>query len=34
KEGRELVQDLPRSGQPPTSSTDQNIDKVKKLVME
>lgn len=34
KEGREVVDDLPRSGRPSTSTTDDNIDKVKEIVME
>lgn len=34
KEGREVVEDLPRSGRPSTSTTDDNIDKIKKLVLE
>ncbi|KOC60647.1 Putative uncharacterized protein FLJ37770 [Habropoda laboriosa] len=32
KEGREEVQDLPRSGRP--STTDENIEKIKKMVIE
>ncbi|XP_012231261.1 protein GVQW3-like [Linepithema humile] len=34
KEGREVIEDLPRSGRPSTSSTDENIDKVEEMVME
>ncbi|KOC58774.1 Putative uncharacterized protein FLJ37770, partial [Habropoda laboriosa] len=34
KEGREEVQDLPRSGRPSTISTDENIEKIKKTVIE
>ncbi|KAG5328011.1 GVQW3 protein, partial [Acromyrmex charruanus] len=33
KEGREIVEDLPRSGRPLTSNTDKNVDKVKKIVL-
>ncbi|XP_018371295.1 PREDICTED: putative uncharacterized protein FLJ37770 [Trachymyrmex cornetzi] len=33
KDGREIVEDLPRSGRPLTSNTDKNIDKVKKIVL-
>lgn len=34
KEGRESVSDMPRSGRPSTSTTDENIASVKNLVME
>lgn len=34
KEGHEIVEDLPRSGRPSTSTTDDNIVKIKKLVFE
>ncbi|CAK9816524.1 Protein GVQW3 [Anthophora quadrimaculata] len=34
KEGRTVVDDLPRSGRPSTSVTDGNIEKVKKIVFE
>lgn len=34
KEGREVVIDLPRSGRPSTSTNDENIDKIKKLVLK
>ncbi|XP_015438036.1 PREDICTED: putative uncharacterized protein FLJ37770 [Dufourea novaeangliae] len=34
KEGREVVVDLPRSGRPATCTNDENIDKIKKLVLE
>lgn len=34
KEGREVVEDLSRSGRPSTSSTYENIDKVKEIVLE
>lgn len=34
KEGREVVEDLPRSGRPSTSTTDDNINKIKKLVLQ
>ncbi|XP_014482086.1 PREDICTED: putative uncharacterized protein FLJ37770 [Dinoponera quadriceps] len=34
KEGREVVEDLPRSGRSSTSSTDENVDKVKEMLME
>ena len=33
-EGRKVVKDLPRSGRPSTSSTDENVDKVKEMVLE
>lgn len=32
--GRESVEDLPRSGRPSTSSTEQNVEKVKEIVNE
>ncbi|XP_018311308.1 putative nuclease HARBI1 isoform X2 [Mycetomoellerius zeteki] len=32
KDGREIVEDLPRSGRPSSSNTNENIDKVKKIV--
>lgn len=34
KDGREVVEDLPRSGRPSTSTTDDNIIQIKKLVLE
>lgn len=34
KEGREIVEDMPRSGRPSTSSTDENIEKVKEIVLD
>nr|APL98288.1 putative DD34D transposase [Bactrocera tryoni] len=34
KDGREIVEDMPRSGRPSTSSTDENIKKVKDMVLE
>ena len=34
KEGREVVVDLPRSGRPSTATTKENIDRIKKLVLE
>ncbi|XP_029668258.1 protein GVQW3-like [Formica exsecta] len=34
KEGREVVYDLPPSGRPSTTSTDENIEKIKKIVIE
>lgn len=34
KNGREVVEDLNRSGRPSTSSTEENIDSVKKMVLE
>lgn len=34
KEGREEVNDLPRSGRPSTSSTEENVDKIKEMVLE
>lgn len=34
KAGRTVVDDLPRSGRPSTSVTDENIEKVKKIVLE
>lgn len=34
KEGREEVNDLPRSGRPSTSSTEENVDKIKQMVLE
>ena len=34
KSGRDVVQDLPRSGRPSTSSTEINIAKVKEMVTE
>lgn len=33
KEGREIVEDNPRSGRPSTSSKDENIEKVKEIVL-
>ena len=34
KSGRDVVEDLPRSGRPSTSSTEVNFAKVKKMVTE
>ncbi|XP_076661839.1 LOW QUALITY PROTEIN: protein GVQW3-like [Halictus rubicundus] len=34
KEGREEVQDLPRAGRPSMASTDENIEKIKKMVID
>jgi len=34
KSGRDVVEDLPRSGRPSTSSTELNIAKVKEMVTE
>ena len=34
KNGRDVVENLPRSGQPSTSSTEVNIAKVKEMVTE
>lgn len=34
KEGREIVEDKPRSGRPTSSSTDENINKVKEIVLD
>ncbi|CAK9833043.1 Mariner Mos1 transposase [Anthophora retusa] len=34
KEGREKVQDLPRAGRPSTVSTDENIEKIKKMIID
>ncbi|KAJ8947600.1 hypothetical protein NQ318_010112 [Aromia moschata] len=34
KAGREIVEDLPRSGRPSTSTTADNIDNIKTLVLE
>nr|APL98296.1 truncated putative DD34D transposase [Bactrocera tryoni] len=34
KEGRETVEDMPRSGRPSTSVTDDNVEKVKEIVAE
>lgn len=34
KDGRETVQDMPRSGRPSMSTTDDNIKKVKEIVLE
>jgi len=34
KEGREVIEDLPRSGRPSTSLTEDNIKKVKEIVLE
>ena len=34
KSGRDVVEDLPRSGRPSTSSTEVNIAKVKEMVTE
>ena len=34
KSGRDVVEDLPRSGQPSTSSIEVNIAKVKEMVTE
>ena len=34
KSGRDVVEDLPHSGRPSTSSTEVNIAKVKKMVTE
>ena len=33
KEGREILVDIPRSRRPWTSSTDENIEKVKEIVL-
>ncbi|XP_018788046.1 PREDICTED: putative uncharacterized protein FLJ37770 [Bactrocera latifrons] len=32
KEGRDIVEDMPRSGRPSTSVTDDNVEKVKEIV--
>lgn len=32
KKGREIVEDMPRSGRPSTSKSEENIEKVKKIV--
>ena len=34
KSGRTVVEDLPRSGRPSTSNTDENVKKVKEIVLE
>ncbi|XP_037931402.1 protein GVQW3-like [Teleopsis dalmanni] len=34
KEGREVIKDLPRSGRPSTSNTEENVAKNKKIVLE
>jgi len=34
KEGREVLEDLPRSGRPSTSTTNDNIEKIKHLVLQ
>ncbi|XP_032682930.1 protein GVQW3-like [Odontomachus brunneus] len=34
KSGRIVVEDLPRSGRPSTSNTDENVKKVKEMVLE
>ena len=34
KEGREEVNDLPRSGRPSTSPSEENVDKIKEMVLE
>ena len=34
KQDREIVEDIPRSGQPLTSLTNENIEKVKKIVLD
>lgn len=34
KDGREIVEDLPRSGRPSTSSTNDNVEKIKEIVLE
>jgi hypothetical protein len=34
KDGREVIENLPRSGCPSTSTNDENVEKVKKLVFE
>ncbi|XP_037959306.1 protein GVQW3-like [Teleopsis dalmanni] len=34
KEGREVIEDLPRSGRPSTSNTKENVAKIKKNVLE
>lgn len=34
KDGREVVEDLPRSGRPSKSSNEENIDKIKTMVLE
>lgn len=34
KDGRETVEDMPRSGRPSTSVTDDNVDKIKEIVAE
>lgn len=34
KDGREEAEDKPRSGRPSTSTTDDNVDKVKEIVLE
>lgn len=34
KDGREVVEDLPRSGRPSTASTEDNVDKIKERVLE
>ena len=33
KEGREIVEDMLRSGRPSTSPTDENLEKVKEIVL-
>ncbi|XP_037955147.1 protein GVQW3-like [Teleopsis dalmanni] len=34
KEGREVIEDFPRSGRPSTSNTEENMAKIKKIVLE
>ena len=34
KEGREIVEDMPRSGRPSTFSTNENMEKVKEIVLD
>ncbi|XP_037930790.1 protein GVQW3-like [Teleopsis dalmanni] len=34
KEGREVIEDLPRSGRPSTSNTEENVAKIKKIVLD
>lgn len=34
KDGRDTVDDLPRSGRPSTSNTEKNVDKIEEMIME
>ncbi|WP_221936002.1 hypothetical protein, partial [Klebsiella pneumoniae] len=34
QDGREDANDVPRSGRPSTSTTDENVEEVKKIVLE